>query len=76
MADHPSLIVQNISEQVADHMDAILKFFKPGAKIAVLVRRPEASDGSQDFILTNDTIDDVIAALQQRKTQPTLTGDV
>lgn len=76
MADHPSAMVQEVSEHVADHMDAILKFFKPGAKITVLVRRPEAPDGRQDFVLSNDTIDAAIAALEQRKTQPTITGQV
>ncbi len=66
MAAHPSSAVQDVSEQVADHMDAILKFFKPGAKITVLVRRPEHADGKQDFVLSNDTIPDAIKALQQR----------
>jgi len=76
MASHPNNRVQNVAEQVADHMDEILRFFKPGAKITVIVRRPEHPDGRQDFVLSNDTLDEAIAALQQRKTQPTLTGDV
>lgn len=76
MPPHPSQRVQNASEIAAAHMDAILELFKPGAKITVLVRRPEKPDGSQDFILTNDTIDDAIGALQTRKTSPTDTGEV
>lgn len=76
MAAHPNAKVQNVSEIVADHMDEILACFKPGAKITVLVRRPEKPDGSQDFVLTNDTIDDAIAALQTRKTAPTVEGNV
>lgn len=76
MPPHPNQNVQNVSEIVADHMDAILKCFKPGAKIMVLVRRPEHPDGSHDFILTNDTIDEAITALQTRKTAPTIEGAV
>lgn len=76
MPPHPNTRVQDASEVVADHMDAILRQFKSGAKITVLVRRPEKPDGTQDFILTNDTIDDAIAALQLRKTAPTIKGEV
>lgn len=76
MAAHPDRSVQNVSEIVADHMDAILKCFKPGALITVLVRRPDRPDGSQDAVLTNDTIDGAIGALQVRKTAPTTMGDV
>lgn len=73
---HPSPSVQEASERVADHMDKILGYFKPGRKITVLVRSPEHPDGSQDFVLTNDTLDETIAALTIRKTAPTLRGDV
>lgn len=75
MAAHPIAAVQNVSEKVADHMDAILQFFKPGAKIAVLVRQPDAPD--QDFLLTNDTPEEIIAAVTRRKVDPkTVRGDV
>lgn len=76
MTPHPNQKVQDVSEIVAEHMDAILACFKPGAKIIVLIRRPEKPDGSQDFILTNDTIDAAITALQTRKTAPTVEGAV
>lgn len=59
--------VQNVGDEMADHLDAILRLFKPGAKITVVVRRPDAPDHSQDFIQTNDTLDDAIAALERRK---------
>lgn len=68
--------VQSVGEAIADHMDTILTYFKPGAKITVLVRRPEAPDGSRDFIQTNDTIDQAIAALITRQTAPTIEGEV
>lgn len=59
--------LQHVVDQVSDHMSAILGHFKGGAKITVLVRSPEATDGSRDFVLTNDTLDQAIAALQQRR---------
>lgn len=76
MPPHQIPRVQSAAEKIADHMNAILGLFKPGAKITVVVRNTAVSDGSRDFIQTNDTIDNVIAALTVRKTAPTLTGDV
>lgn len=76
MAAHPSARVQRTGEIVAEHMDAILSQFRSGAKITVLVRQPEKTDGSQDFILTNDEIIEAIRALQVRLTAPTLKGDI
>lgn len=73
---HLSPVVQSAGEKVADHMDAIAALFKPGAKITVLVRAPGFPDGSRDFVQTNDTLDEAIAALTLRKTAPTLKGDV
>ena len=58
-------------------MEAILREFKPGAKITVVVRAADDPQGLRDFVLSNDTIDDAIAVLQRRKTDPsTLRGDV
>lgn len=76
MPPHPHTRVQDASEIIADHMDAILAQFKPGVKITVIIRHPATPDGSKDFIQTNDTIDDAIAALQTRKTAPTIEGEV
>lgn len=78
MAAHPIPAIQDVAERVGDHMDAILKLFKPGAKIVVLVRQPEFTDGSRDFLLTNDKLDDAITALQIRNNPavPTFRGDV
>ena len=45
-------------------MSEILAFFKPGAKITLLVRRPGAPE--QDFCLTNDNLDEVIPMIERR----------
>ena len=50
---------------VADKMDEILSCFKPGRKITVLVRTPD--EPTQDFLMTSDDPDQVIAALERRK---------
>lgn len=58
--------VQFVSEQVGLHMNDILRYFRTGAKITVLVRRPDVPDHSQDFVLTNDALEDAVTALQRR----------
>lgn len=41
----------------------------PGAKLTLLVRRPEALDGSQDIVITDDDLEAVIAALRIRQAE-------
>jgi hypothetical protein len=61
-------ILQDASEQVAFHMEKIQAVFKPGTKITVVVRPPDhKAEGDTDFIMTDDDIDQAIAALQRRK---------
>lgn len=76
MPAHPNSIVQDVAEIVADHMDAILRRFKPGRKITVLVRNPDDPTGKEDFVLTNDLIDEATAALLRRKHGNGITGTV
>lgn len=59
-------------EAVSDHMDAILRLFKPGAKIAVIVRSPGHPD--RDFLMTNDEGKE-IAALIRRRFGATVEGE-
>jgi len=58
--------LEKTQDEVGALMNEILTFFKPGAKITVLVRRPEHEDGSQDFLMTSDDIPKAIAALKLR----------
>jgi hypothetical protein len=50
-------------------LERLAKIPKPGAKLTLLVRRPEAPDGSQDMVITDDDIDAVIRALEIRKSE-------
>ncbi|MBJ6722401.1 hypothetical protein I2750_19565 [Bacillus sp. PR5] len=56
--------IEMVSKLVADHMDQILSYFKPGKKITVLVRSPDNPDG--DFCLTNDDLTEVTAMIARR----------
>lgn len=67
MSEHPSPLVRDVSNEIADYADMILEKFKPGSKITLLVRCPGAPDHSRDFVLTNDALDEAIAALTRRK---------
>lgn len=70
MSVHPNKSVQEVGEIVAEHMDAIKSLFKPDMKITVLLRSSEVPNGSRDFVMMDDTIDDAIAALARRKSDP------
>ncbi len=41
----------------------------PGAKLTLLVRRPECHDGSRDMVITDDSLESVIAALEIRRAE-------
>jgi hypothetical protein len=54
------------ADKAADYMDHILKLFKPGAKITVIVRSPLVP-GDTDFILTDDDLTEVRAAILRQQ---------
>lgn len=54
-----------IRDNIAADMEDIVGMFKPGARIAVLVRLP--GQPVSDFISTTDDIDELIAMLERRK---------
>lgn len=54
-------------EIVAEHMDDILKMFKPGAKITVLVRAPNDPEGLKDFMMSDDEPQELLNMVARRK---------
>lgn len=52
-------------EVASEHLDAISKLFKPGAKLTLIVRFDD--DPEHDFLLTDDAITLVELALQRAK---------
>jgi hypothetical protein len=57
-----------VGDEISDHMDAIMQLFKPGAKITVIVRRP--GQPGQDFIMSDDELEEAIACLRRRNGEP------
>ena len=53
-----------LHDAIAVHLDAIKLCFKPGAKVTLLVRSPHLP-GDTVVVLTDDSIDEVIAELQK-----------
>lgn len=51
--------------EASRHMEAIQGLFNKGAKITLLVRTPGYDE--RDFCLTDDSLDEAIAALQRRR---------
>lgn len=57
-------IPDHISDEIADHLDAIKAFFK-APKLTLIVRAPELADG--DLVMTDDRIADAVAALERMR---------
>lgn len=53
-----------VQHDVSDYMDDIKKLFKPGVKIAVLVRTPGYPE--RDFMMTDDTTEQLMAMIERR----------
>ena len=67
---------QNLSESVrffhskaCQALERLAGLALPGAKMTLLVRRPEAPDGSQDMVVTDDDLESAIAALSIRRAE-------
>ncbi len=58
--------LERTTADVAGYMDRIIKLFKPGSKITVCVRSPHLP-GDTDFILTDDDLTEVRAAIQRQQ---------
>lgn len=47
------------------YLSEISDLFLPGRKVTLIVRNPEASE--EDFVMTDDTLDGAIEALERSK---------
>ena len=56
-----------VSEIVGDYMDRIVKLFKPGKKITVLVRTPGDDHGQFDFMMSDDDPQELLNMIARRK---------
>lgn len=58
-----------LHDSLAEHCEQIAKWFKPGAKVTILVRNPQVP-GDADVVVSNDDLAAAIAALQRRAEKP------
>lgn len=56
--------LEMVQRDVSDYMDDIKNLFKPGVKIAVLVRTPSYPE--RDFMMTDDTTEELMAMIERR----------
>lgn len=59
--------VQRFHEEAGARLHELSCMLLPGAKLTLLVRRPDARDGSQDMVITDDELSEAIRALEIRK---------
>lgn len=59
--------LSDVQDIVAEHMDEILKLFKPGKKITVLVRTPDDPEGRYDFMMGDDDPQELLNMLARCK---------
>lgn len=60
------MTLEETQEEVSDHLDKIKRYFKPGAKITVLVRAPDDPDGRKDFMMGDDDPQEVMNMIARR----------
>jgi hypothetical protein len=66
----PSKKLIAVQYEMSNHMDAMLRLFKAGAKITVVVRNPGFEDA--DVVIGSDDLDEAIAAIERmKKREPT-----
>jgi len=65
--------VREAGAVIASHLAQIEGLFKreAGVKITLIARSPGFPDGRRDLVITSDTIDDAIAALEKSRTAKT-----
>ncbi len=64
----PDVSLDAVGDDIGHLMDRILKLFKPGAKITVVVRFPGYPE--REVIMTDDDLDGVIETCHRRQAQP------
>jgi hypothetical protein len=64
---HESPVVANVGQRIAEALADLEPYFVPGVKLTFLARNPAVPDGLSDMVITNDAMDDVIAAMERHK---------
>lgn len=67
MIQHKDPIVENVGHRIAELLAETESMFKPGVKLTFIARNSDCPDGSQDMIVTSDSIAEAIRALEIRR---------
>lgn len=59
---------REVGDAIAQHLAEISMYFKPVMKLSLLAREPDYPDGSRNILVSDDEIDDMIAALERLRT--------
>lgn len=57
--------LERVRRDVGDLLYRASKHFKPGARMTIIARQPGKPE--QDFVLTDDTLDEIAALVERRK---------
>jgi hypothetical protein len=60
------MTLEETQEEVADHLDKIKSYFKPGVKITVLVRTEGDPEGERDFMMGDDSPQEAMNMIARR----------
>ena len=58
------MTLQEAQEEVAIHMNEIVRLFKPGVKITIMIRTP--GKPNYDFLMTDDDLSELHAMIDRR----------
>ncbi len=61
--------LEQLHEALCDHLEAIARHFKPGAKLTLVVRATPGNPES-DVVIGDDDHDEAVAAIQRRQRGP------
>jgi len=67
MTQQSDPLVQAVGQEVSQALGNLAPLFKPGVRLTFVARRPECPDGSQDMVITDDDLFDVMKALKLRQ---------
>lgn len=60
------MTLEETQEEVADHLDKIKSYFKPGVKVTILVRTINDDEGRRDFMMGDDDPQEAMNMIARR----------
>jgi hypothetical protein len=60
------MTLEQTQEEVAEHLDKIRSYFKPGVKVTILVRSTNDPEGRRDFMMGDDDPQEAMNMIARR----------